>query len=175
MAALGVPLTGKIAKAAGTGRALARLSDVGWGTRLRALFAAPDGPVPDDVFKAVVEVLAAWRWEERPRGVVALPSRSRPLLVESLAARIAATGRLPHWGTLARTRSDPAEPHRSNSAQRLRRVYGAFSAAGLALGEGPVLLIDDQSNSGWTLAEAARVLREAGSGPVLPLVLAIDG
>jgi hypothetical protein len=28
-------------------------------------------------------------------------------------------------------------------------------------------------NSGWT--EAARVLREAGAGPVLPLVLALAG
>ena len=175
MAALGVPLTGKIAKAAEAGRAVARLSDAGWGTRLRALFLAPDGPVPDDVFKAVVEVLAAWRWEERPRGLVALPSRSRPLLVESLAARIAKTGRLPRWGTLLRTRDEPGEAHRSNSAQRLRRVYGAFSAEGLALGAGPVLVVDDLSNSGWTLAEAGRVLRAAGSGPVLPLVLAVDG
>lgn len=29
--------------------------------------------------------------------------------------------------------------------------------------------------SGWTLTEAARVLRKAGAGPVLPLVLALDG
>ena len=175
MAALGVPLTGKISKPAEEGRAIARLSDVGWGTRLRALFAAPDAPVPDEVVRAVVEVLASWGWAERPKAIVAIPSRRRPQLVASLAERIAKLGRLPLLGTLARVRDDAVEPHRSNSAQRLRRVYGAFSAEGLALGEGPVLLIDDLANSGWTMAEATRVLREAGSGPVLPLVLAIDG
>jgi ATP-dependent DNA helicase RecQ len=37
-----------------------------------------------------------------------------------------------------------------------------------------VLLVDDFASTGWTLTEAARVLREAGSGPVLPLVLALD-
>ena len=38
----------------------------------------------------------------------------------------------------------------------------------------PVLLVDDVVDSGWTLTEATRVLREAGAGPVLPLVLALD-
>ncbi|HEX4381466.1 MAG TPA: helicase-related protein, partial [Myxococcales bacterium] len=175
MAALGVPLSGKIANPAEEGRAVARLSDVGWGSRLRTLFAAPDAPVPDEVVRAVVEVLAAWKWSERPKAIVALPSRRRPQLVASLAERIAKLGRLPLLGALVRVRNDAAEPHRSNSAQRLRRVYGAFSAKGLVLGEGPLLVVDDSSNSGWTMAEATRVLREAGSGPVLPLVLAIDG
>ena len=47
--------------------------------------------------------------------------------------------------------------------------------AGWALDGGPVLLVDDRVDSGWTLTEAARVLREAGAGSVLPLVLAVDG
>jgi len=37
-----------------------------------------------------------------------------------------------------------------------------------------VLLVDDRTDTGWTLTEAARLLRDAGSGPVLPLVLAVD-
>ncbi len=45
----------------------------------------------------------------------------------------------------------------------------------LALDGGPVLLVDDRVDTGWTLTEATRVLREAGAGPVLPLVLALDG
>ncbi len=175
MAALGVPLSGKVQKPSEPGRAIARLSDVGWGSRLRPLFAAPDVEVQGDVFAAVVAVLAAWGWAERPTGVVAVPSRSRPKLVASLAARLAAVGRLKLVGTLTRVRNQPAGAGRSNSAQRLRSVYGAFSAQGLVFDKGPVLLVDDRCDSGWTLAEATRVLREAGSGPVLPLVLAIDG
>ncbi len=65
---------------------------------------------------------------------------------------------------------------RSNSAQRLRAVAGSLrTAAGLVLPAGPVLLVDDFVDTGWTLTEAARLLREAGAGPVLPLVLAVDG
>jgi ATP-dependent DNA helicase RecQ len=38
--------------------------------------------------------------------------------------------------------------------------------------DGPVLLVDDQVVTGWTLTVAARALREAGATEVLPLVLA---
>lgn len=36
---------------------------------------------------------------------------------------------------------------------------------------GPVLLVDDTLRSGFTATAAATLLREAGSGPVYPLVL----
>lgn len=64
LAAVGVDLKGRIpaGELSGTGRALGRLSDIGWGNRLRPLLAAqsPDAPVPDDVAEAVVTVLADW-------------------------------------------------------------------------------------------------------------------
>jgi ATP-dependent DNA helicase RecQ len=37
-----------------------------------------------------------------------------------------------------------------------------------------VLLVDDRTVTGWTLAVAARQLRLAGAVTVLPLVLAAD-
>ncbi|MBW3640004.1 MAG: RecQ family ATP-dependent DNA helicase [Actinobacteria bacterium] len=178
LAAVGIELSGRIPAGlqADSGRALGRLSDLGWGSRLRALCGGPDAEVPDEVLAAVVEVLAGWGWSARPGGVVAVPSRSRPHLVGSLAARLAQVGRLPLLGTLELVRDTPAGAGRSNSAQRLRAVHGAFAVpAGMTLDGGPVLLVDDRSDSGWTLTEAARVLREAGAGPVLPLVLALDG
>ncbi len=178
LAAVGIGLSGRIpsAEQADSGRALGRLSDVGWGARLRALLgdSSPDIPVPDDVFAAVVEVLKHWGWPVRPGGVVALPSRSRPVLIGSLAVRLAEVGRLPLLGTLERVGDSPAGAGRSNSAQRLRSVHGAFGVpAGMVLDGSPVLLVDDQVDTGWTPTEAARVLRAAGAGPVLPLVLAL--
>ncbi|MET9930959.1 MULTISPECIES: RecQ family ATP-dependent DNA helicase [unclassified Streptomyces] len=197
MPALGIELKGRIpaGEQCSTGRALGRLSDIGWGNRLRPLLAenAPDGPVPDDVLKAAVAVLADWArspggWapgvpdaSARPVGVVAVPSLARPHLVGSLARGIADIGRLPYLGTLAYTGPDGAHAvRRSNSAQRLRALSGAFTVSeelsgALAAAPGPVLLVDDFTDSGWTLAVAARLLRRAGAAQVLPLVLAAAG
>ncbi|TWF84776.1 RecQ-like ATP-dependent DNA helicase [Streptomyces capillispiralis] len=197
MPALGIDLKGRIPadEQCSTGRALGRLSDIGWGNRLRPLLAenAPDGPVPDDVLQAAVAVLADWArspggWASndagaaaRPVGVVAVPSLARPELVGSLAQGIAAVGRLPFLGTLTYTGPDGAHAaRRSNSAQRLRALSGAFTvseelAGALARSPGPVLLVDDFTDSGWTLAVAARMIRRAGGGAVLPLVLAAAG
>src|ERR1039457_3809323 len=70
---LGIDVSGKIAPelSAQPGRALGRLTDLGWGPRLRALLAdgAADGPVPDEFVAAMVKVLAAWDWAQRPAGV----------------------------------------------------------------------------------------------------------
>ncbi|MER6497885.1 RecQ family ATP-dependent DNA helicase [Streptomyces sp. NPDC001455] len=197
MPALGIDLKGRIpvGEQCSTGRALGRLSDIGWGNRLRPLLAenAPDGPVPDDVLRAAVAVLADWArtpggWASnapdasaRPVGVVAVPSLARPRLVGSLAREIAAIGRLPFLGTLAHTGPNGAHAvRRSNSAQRLRALSDVFAvpeelAGALADAPGPVLLVDDYTDSGWTLAFAARLLRRAGGEQVLPLVLAATG
>jgi ATP-dependent DNA helicase RecQ len=193
--AIGVELKGRIpaGEQAAPGRALGRLSDIGWGNRLRPLLAAhaPDGPVPDDVAKAVVTVLADWAkgpggWASgaadappRPVGVVTVASRSRPQLIHSLGARIAEVGRLPLLGSVEYTGEAPAVS-RSNSAQRLKALDGMLAvppalAASLSGQEGPVLLVDDYTETGWTLAVAARLLRRAGAQGVLPLVLAVQG
>ncbi|MFJ3622548.1 RecQ family ATP-dependent DNA helicase [Streptomyces iakyrus] len=193
--AIGVDLKGRIpaGEQAASGRALGRLSDIGWGNRLRPMLApqAPDGPVPDDVAKAVVDVLADWArgpggWAPgapeagpRPAGVVTVASRTRPQLIGSLGARIAEIGRLPLLGSVEYT-GDAHSGSRSNSAQRLKALDGALAvppalASALAEARGPVLLVDDYTETGWTLAVAARMLRRSGAQGVLPLVLAVQG
>jgi ATP-dependent DNA helicase RecQ len=157
------------------GRALGRLTDLGWGGRLRRILAddAPDAPVGDDVFDAVVQVLSAWDWAERPAGVVAMPSATRPLIIADLARRVAAIGRLPYLGALTYTGAGPG-PRRHNSAQRVRALWNAFAVPDSVAGApGPLLLVDDRVDTGWTVTIAARLLREAGAPAVLPLVLAV--
>ena len=181
--AVGVPLSGKIAAAerAEPGRAVGRLTDIGWGTRLRGLLAqdAPDIAVPGDVLQAAVAVLTAWGWERRPAGVVMMASGRRPELVGSVAERLAAIGRLPMLGRVDRRGGEAAS--RVNSAHRVRALHDAITVGPdlvRALGKldgAPVLLVDDYADTGWTLALASRALRRAGSGPVLPFVLAVAG
>jgi ATP-dependent DNA helicase RecQ len=203
---VGVPLRGKItpAEQAAPGRAVGRLSDLGWGPRLRELLAddAPDGPLPADVAGAVVEVLKAWAhgdnpWPARPVAVVAIASRRRPTLVESLATHIATVGRLPLLGLIppadwvgpmespssgesagGQSSGGRSSGGRANSAQRVRALHGAFAvpeALATAAGDltGPVLLVDDLVDSGWTMAMVSRLLRQAGAPAVLPLTLAV--
>jgi ATP-dependent DNA helicase RecQ len=179
---LAVDVSGKIAPGdlALPGRALGRLTDLGWGPRLRAVLgeAGDDGPVPEDLVAAVVKVLAAWEWDGRPAGIVSIPSRSRPQLIASLAGRIAEIGRLPYLGPLDHAGAGVvASARQSNSAQRLRALWDRFVvpdpvAAAVAKLAGPVLLVDDLTDTGWTLTVTTMRLRAAGAPGVLPLVLA---
>jgi len=205
MRELGIDLSGRIPPGlqARPGRAVASLTDLGWGPRLRALLAEPpepgqpgadapgadapgaDAPVPPDLIDAVVKILAAWDWDERPVAVATLPSRSHPELIASLGRRIAEIGRLPYAGSLQYAAqagvpaalAPPRRGRQSNSAQRLQVVWQAMSIPSpvrevLVSVGGPVLLVDDRIETGWTMTVAAELLRDAGVPAVLPFVLA---
>ena len=177
----GIPVRGRIPpdSRAETGRALARLTDLGWGGWLRELLRSPDAPTPEPVLTAVVDVLRSWPWAQRPVAVVSMPSRTRPALVRSIASGVASIGRLPYAGELSLVEGGPTGEPGGSSAFRLAGVWGRLDVgaelrAALADLRGPVLLVDDLAASRWTLAVAARTLREAGADGVLPLVLAVE-
>jgi ATP-dependent DNA helicase RecQ len=179
---LGVAAKGKIAPAdqVATGRAVARLTDLGWGGPLRTLFASgqPDGPLTPELMQGCIRALRDWPWETRPTGIVALPSRSRPQLVGSLAAELSRVGKLAHLGTLDRVGGVPRGDGATNSAYRLSGIWdtvtvGPELAEALAAHQGPVLLVDDLVDSRWTMTVAGRVLRRAGVDQVLPFALAV--
>lgn len=171
LAKLGISLSGKITDGPLTGRAIGRLSDLGWGARLRPLFDGPDAPVPEAVVEAAIRVLATWDWEARPTSVLALESPARPLLVGSLAARLAHIGRLTDLGMLSRTPGHPPVSA-ANSAYRVAGLADAFTAPALGDVDGPILLVGDLWETGWTMTVAARVLRSAGAPAVLPFTIA---
>ncbi|KQX68559.1 ATP-dependent DNA helicase RecQ [Angustibacter sp. Root456] len=182
MARLGVEESGKISadERPATGRALARLTDLGWGQRLRELLAAPDAPVPDAVLRACAGVLRDWDWAQRPVAVAWVPSRRRPELVRSLATGLAELGRLTDLGPLDLVDGGPTGEAGGNSAFRLAGVWGRLAVgdrlgAGLAATRGPVLLVDDVVDSRWTLTVAAQQLRRHGADEVLPFALAVAG
>ncbi len=175
---------------AADGRALARLTDLGWGSALREILSlgAPDQQVQPQLLAAMVNVLKEWAtdgsgpgWSGvgRPVGLVTIESRTRPRLLTSLAEGVAGIGKLPIAGAVRRVRDD-AHAGPSNSAWRLRAVHEAFDLGPelrerLADCPGPVLLVDDFVDSGWTMTVAARLLRQAGAPAVLPLALALAG
>ena len=181
MSRLGVSVSGRIAadERLAEGRAVARLTDLGWGQRVRSLLAldVSDGPADDRLLAACVEVLAGWDWAERPVAVVAMPSLRRPQLVSSVSAHLARLGRLADLGTLTLSTDEPTGGPGGNSAFRLAAVHDRFAvppplAAQLGTLDGPVLLVDDLVDSRWTLTVAGRLLRQAGAPAVLPFALA---
>jgi ATP-dependent DNA helicase RecQ len=163
-------------RSAEPGRVIGRLSDIGWGTRLRDLLAGEDVPVGQDILDACVRVLAGWGWSRRPVGIIGIASRTRPHQLAHLARRLSDIGRLPLLGTLAAGGERPGA--HQNSAQRLASVWDGFDAGSLPdLSElaGPVLLVDDVIDSGWTMTVTARLVRRAGAPAVLPFALAKAG
>lgn len=167
------------------GRVLARMSDLGWAVPLRELLAADEDGSPLDtevtprIAQRVIEVLAAWDWPQRPVAVVGVPSLSRPQLVRSLAEGISRVGRLQDLGDLSLAAGATPLTGARNSAFRVASLWDRFTVppelaeAIAALDGAPILLVDDEIDTRWTMTIAGRALRRAGAGPVLPLALAL--
>ncbi len=168
---LGIPLSGKISDGPEVGRVLGRLSDLGWGQRLRTLLDAPDGPAPDHIVDACIAILREWDWAQRPGAIMALQSATHPKLAADLSARLAHIGRLTDLGVL-HTRPDRAPVSATNSAHRVAALFDSWETPDLTGLDTPILLVDTQTDTGWTLTLAARTLRLAGAPAVLPLALA---
>jgi ATP-dependent DNA helicase RecQ len=157
---------------ASAGRALTFADSPGWRDAARAV-AGPDRPLDDDVVRGMVSVLSRWResWEQRPVGVVPMPSRHHATMVGDLAAKIAEIGKLPLIDAL--DARGPRPPDDVPSAPRVNALLARLVLRdGAELpGNGPVLLIDDSYRTGWTMTVAAALLREAGAAGVMPLVV----
>lgn len=141
-----------------------------------------DGLVPPALRRAVKQVLSSWQVSGID-GVIMVSSATRPKLVEHLARGVAQVLGVPLAGAIGpevdASSGAPTPPsrHDVNSAQRLaavdRRLRLELSeAAAAGLPGRRVLLVDDFTDSGWTLTVGARLLRRTGADAVLPFVLA---
>ena len=108
--------------------------------------------------------------------VVIIESRRRPRLVRQLGRAVARTLSAAPLGIVG-ARGEPGR-HDVGSAFRLAEVarsltLESWSPDALARLRGArVVLVDDWTDSGWTLAVAGRLLLRAGAADVRPLVLA---
>jgi ATP-dependent DNA helicase RecQ len=147
------------------GRALCRAGDAGWWPDVERALA--QGEAGDELLAGVLGVLKRWPWASRPTWVTWMPGDE---LAADIAQRVASAGKLPVVEALRRTRAAAATS--GNSAFRQAAVWGSIVVDGrLSADGGPVLVVADRLDTGWTMTVAAHALREAGSGPVLPLAL----
>ena len=174
----GVP-TGNVATdhRAEEGRALCRVGDAGWWpalTRCEQSVGADQALVDEQLGELMTGVLAAlkrWPWADRPTWVTWVPSSVG--IAAEVARRIGAAGKLEVHGVLAAASEERGDGSPSNSAFRLAEVWRTLRVGGPLPGiDGPVLLVDGRCDSRWTQTVAAHLLRDAGSGPVLPFALA---
>ncbi len=165
------------------GRALARLGDGGWGAAVETLLteARAGRPVTIDreLLDACAGVLKRWPWDERPTWICPMPSRRSATAIDALCQAIGTVGNLPvHRALVDTAEAAGTEPgfqaDQANSAHQVTNVWDRLTVDSDGLGAaptGPVLLVDDEADSRWTLTVAAFRLARAGAGPVLPFVL----
>ncbi len=153
-----------------TGRTLSRWGDAGWGRVVAD--GKGDGHFPDELVDAAIEMLGErWRPSPPPTWVTCVPSRKNADLVPDYARRLAAALGLPFTQAVAKTKDNSPQKEQQNRYHQCQNLDGVFAIRG-AIPNGPVLLVDDVTDSGWTLTIVAALLKQAGSGPVYPLALA---
>jgi ATP-dependent DNA helicase RecQ len=153
-----------------TGRVLSRWGDAGWGQ-----FVADDkhsGRFRDELVEAVAEMLTArWKPNPGPEWVTCVPSRNHPTLVPDFAARLAKRLGIPFIASVTKVRVNEPQKAQQNRFHQCRNLDGVFAITG-TISPGPVLLVDDVIDSGWTMTIIAALLRRSGSGVVWPVALA---
>lgn len=183
------------------GRVLCIYGDSGWGQEV-ADGKYKTGRFNEALLKAAAELIEeCWKPEPAPIWVTCIPSERHPELVQDFGRRLAAHLNVPFAAALRKRRTSALQKEMQNSVQQLRNVLEAFQVVNVSLQpaaakppagvlerfrsladtlagkppvlpSGPVLLVDDMVDSGWTLTIAAVLLRLHGSGPVYPFALA---
>lgn len=130
------------------------------------------GRFDDDLVAATAELVKErWVPASGAKWVTCVPSRRHPDLVPDFAARLAKALGLPFRPVVRKVRETEPQKGMQNTAHQCSNLDGAFEIDDGVSGE-PVLLVDDVTDSGWTLAVIAALLKQAGTGAVYPLALA---
>ncbi|KYH44434.1 DEAD/DEAH box helicase [Branchiibius sp. NY16-3462-2] len=150
------------------GRVLVHADAVEWSGELAGALSS-DGPASADLLDAAVSCLVSWKdsWSSRPTMIVSLAAANRRELVASVAERLAAAGRLPTAAWDVSLAGHPGAAASGEEAAWWRTVLiDPPEVAGQQ-----VLLVVDETSSGWVCTVATAALRDSGASGVLPLVV----
>lgn len=152
------------------GRVLSRWGDAGWGAMVEQH--KHGNRFGEELVEAMAEMIQRrWHPDPAPTWVCCIPSRNHPGLVPDFARHLAARLELPFVDVATKVRDNQPQKEQQNRFHQCRNLDGAFAINQPVL-SGPVLLIDDIVDSGWTLTVLAALLQQAGSGAVYPVALA---
>lgn len=154
------------------GRFLSYYGDAGWGIKVKQ-GKYETGRFDDDLVAASAQLVRErWRPDPAPTWVTAIPSLRHPHLVADFAKRLAAKLGLIFVPALGCTRLHPEQKTMANSYMQARNIKESLATILGGIRSGPVLLVDDIIDSGWTTTLAGWLLRTHGSGMVHPFALA---
>jgi len=154
------------------GRCLCLWGDPGWGELVKR-GKYTEGHFSDDLVTALADLVQRWKPDPFPTWLTYVPSKRHPALVRDLASRLSTALDLPLIHAIDSTAKHPAQRTMRNSALQAANVDGVFAICPGTCQNGPVFLIDDMIDSGWTVTVVGYLLRQHGSGPVYPLALSL--
>lgn len=126
----------------------------------------------DELLDASVDfIFNNWQPDPFPEWVTAIPSGRTHQLVPSFAQRLASKLKIPFKMVLRKKHTNELQKKMNNSYQQCKNLLDAFEICELCPA-GTVLLVDDITDSGWTMTIAGIMLRENGCGSVIPFTLA---
>lgn len=155
------------------GRALSLWGDAGWGVLVKH-GKYQDEYFSDELVEAAAEMVQRWQPDPFPTWVTCVPSLTRPELVPRFAEQWAQRLGLPFVVCVSKIRHNQPQKEMHNSSQQARNLDGVFAVSPWEGVNGPVFLVDDMVDSRWTFTVIIALLRQAGSGPVFPLALALN-
>lgn len=151
------------------GRVLSRWQDGGWGQMVAE--GKAKNHFDDALVGAMTEMIAQrWQVTPTPAWVCCVPSLGHPTLVPDFARRLADALGIPFIDVVSKVKENQPQKYQNNRFHQCRNLDGVFAVAE-GVPHGPVLLVDDMIDSGWTLTVIAALLRRAGSGPVYPVAI----
>lgn len=154
---------------AAEGRVLSQWRDGGWGES--AANGKELGHFDDALVSAMAEMIQSrWQPNPKPTWLCCVPSLGHPMLVPDFAQRLANALGIPFVNCVAKVRQNEPQKWQNNRFHQCRNLDGVF-AVSAHIPPGPVLLVDDMIDSGWTMTVIAALLKQAGSEHVYPLAI----
>lgn len=152
------------------GRALALLSDAGFGRELLHT-KREHSLVGDETVVASAELIRQWLPDFQGT-IVPVPTFDADRnLVPDFARRLATSLDLPYAEPVVKVRRTKPQKLMANSSRQISNILGAFEIRGEPP-SGPVLLVDDVSDSRWTMTVIGNLLAEAGTRMIHPFAIA---
>jgi len=154
---------------AAEGRVLSQWRDGGWGEL--AANGKELGHFDDALVSAMAEMIQSrWQPNPKPTWLCCVPSLGHPTLVPDFAQRLANALGVPFVNCVIKVRQNEPQKWQNNRFHQCRNLDGVF-AVNAYIPPGPVLLVDDVIDSGWTMTVIAALLKQAGSEHVYPLAI----